>query len=338
MSAKAKICVYDATDNDKHDFAALAKEHTVCFHEDHLTPETADASAEVVSLFVSSKLDADTLAKMPKLKHIACRSTGYNNIDMAAAKKRKIVVTNVPTYGEHTVAEYAFTLLLALSRKLIPTIEQVRAGDINANTIHGHDLFGKRLGVVGCGRIGRNVAKLGKAFGMDVVGFDPFPDEAAAAELGYKYINFDELLKTSDVISLHSPYTKENHHLMDQAAFAKLKRGALLINTARGELVDTMALVEALQTGHLAGAAIDVIEDEKLLDLDDEELILRRGHVPRASLEHAVAIDVLSKMFNVIITTHNAYNTVEAIARINQTTVDNIKAFIAQKPQNVVET
>lgn len=335
--AKTTICIYDATDNDKHDFKHLDKDHELCFHEEHLAEDNAHSIAEIVSLFVSSKLDAQTLKKMPKLKLIAARSTGVNNIDMAAAKKQKIAVVNVPTYGEHTVAEYAFTLLLALSRKLIDTIEQVRAGDINSNTIHGHDLYGKRLGVVGCGRIGRNVAKLGKAFGMEVVGFDPFPDEAAAKEIGYEYVKFDELLKTSDVISLHSPYTKENHHLMGAPDFAKTKRGVLLINTARGELVDTMALVEALQSGQVGGAAIDVIEDEKLLDVDEEELILRRDHVPRASLEHAVAIDVLSKMFNVIITSHNAYNTVEAIARINKTTADNIEAFLGGKPQNQVE-
>lgn len=333
----AKICLYDVTDEDKQAFKDLGKKHEFCIHDEHLTPDTADAGAEVVSVFINSKVDSAVLQKMPDLKLIACRSTGFNNIDLKAAKTHKVEVANVPTYGEHTVAEYAFTLLLALSRKLLETIEQVNKGDVNANTIHGHDLYGKRLGVMGCGRIGKNVMRLGKAFGMEVVGFDPFPDKAAAKEIGFKYIDKDELIKTCDVISLHAPLTKENMHLMGKEEFAKAKRGVFLINTARGELVDTLALVEALQSGQVAGAALDVLEDEKLIDIDEEELILRRGHVTKASLEHAVAIDVLGKMFNVIITTHNAYNTVEAIMRINQTSIENIEAFLAGKPQNLVK-
>ena len=333
----AVIGVYDATDQDKYVFRELGKTHDVRLHTDKLTADTADRDTEILSVFTVSKVDAAIFKQMPKLKLIACRSTGFNNIDAAAAKKHKVVVVNVPTYGEHTVAEYTFTLMLALSRKLLQTVEQVRRGDIDATTTHGMDLYSKTLGVVGCGRIGRNVACLGKAFGMKVIGFDPFPDEAAAKEIGYHYVPFDELVASSHVISLHSPYTKDNHHLINARTLAKTKRGALLINTARGELVDTIALTEALQTGQLAGAALDVLEDEKLLDVDEEELILRASSVPRASLENAVAIDVLSKMFNVIITSHNAYNTVEAIRRINQTTVTNIEAFLAGKPQNQVK-
>ncbi len=323
--------------DEKHAFAELAKSHEICFHAGHLTEEDADPTADVVSVFINSKVTSGVIDKIKNTKLIAIRATGFNNIDLAAAKKHDIVVSTVPAYGEHTVAEYAFALLLSLTRKLQLTVEQVRRGDVNANIIHGHDLNGRTMGVVGCGRIGKNVAKLAKAFGMKVVGFDPFPDEAEAKRVGFEYVSLDELIKTADVISLHAPMTKENFHLLGAEELAKTKRGVYIINTARGELLDTLALVEALQSGQVAGAGLDVLEDETLIDIDEEELILRRNHVKRASLEHAVAIDILSKMFNVIITTHNAYNTVEALNRINTSTIANIEGFFAGKPQNVVK-
>lgn len=334
----SKITMYDVTEQDRQDLLKLENSNELKLIEGRLNEENIEPETEVLSVFVSSPVPKKIMEKMPKLKIIATRSTGFNHIDMDYVEKNNIIVSTVPTYGEHTVAEYTFALLLALTRKLLDATEQVEHGELNANTVHGTDLHGKTLGVVGCGRIGRNVARLGKAFGMSVVGFDPFPNEEEAKKIGMEYKSLDELLKVSDVVSLHAPCTAENKHLMNEAAFEKMKRGSYLVNTARGELVDTMALISALQYGHVAGAAIDVVEDEKLMDLDEEELILRKGRIPRASLEHAVAIDVLQKMFNVIITGHNAFNTVEAIQRINQTTVENIEAYISGKPQNEAKT
>lgn len=334
----AKIVIYNATEQDREDFAKLTHDHEVVFVDDSIDVHNVDKDAEIISVFVSSQVNKVALRAMPNLKFIACRSTGFNNIDIKETQKAKVVVANVPTYGEHTVAEYTFALLLALSRKLVDAIEQARSGEVNANLVHGSDLNGKTLGVIGCGKIGRNVATLGKAFGMDVIASDPYPDEKTAKEIGFTYKSLAELLQTADVVSLHSPLTKDNKHIIDAGSLSKMKRGSLLINTARGELVDTLALVEALQSGQLAGAAIDVIEDEAVIDIDEEELLLRKGRVPRRSLENAVAIDILGKMMhNVIITSHNAYNTVEALQRINNTTIENILAYLGGRPINQVK-
>lgn len=334
----AVICIYNATELDREDFAKLSHDHEVSFFEDSIGTNNINKNAEIISVFVSSKVNKAVLRAMPKLKFIACRSTGYNNIDIVEASKNKIVVSNVPTYGEHTVAEYTFALLLALTRKLVDGIEQARSGEVNANIVHGRDLNGKTLGIIGCGKIGKNVVVLGKAFGMNVVASDPYPDEKAAKEIGFEYVSVDELLKSSDIVTLHSPLTKDNKHMINAESLSKMKRGSLLVNTARGELVDTLELVEALQSGHLAGAAVDVLEDEALIDVDEEELLLRKGRAPRRSLENAVAIDILGKMMhNVIITSHNAYNTVEALRRINNMTIENILAYLGGKPTNQVK-
>lgn len=333
----ANIAVYDATEEDRLALAGLQDSNEVTFFDESLSESNLVKQAEVISVFVSSSVDKSLLAAMPNLKLIATRSTGYNHIDREAAKSAGVTIAAVPTYGEHTVAEYTFTLLLALTRKLFDAAEQVDQGELNANTVHGTDLFGKTIGVIGLGKIGRNVATIAKAFGMKVLAFDVHVDEKTAKEIGLEYKTLDELAKQSDVISLHVPVTSANQHMIDKDFLGKMKRGAYLINTARGELVDTMALVDALQSGQLAGAAIDVVEDERLMDLDEEELILRKGRIPRASLEHMVAIDILQKMFNVIITGHNAYNTVEAIERINSTTLENIEKFLDGKPQNEVK-
>lgn len=332
----AKIVFYDVTDQDKQDLTNLPKEHEVVVHSERLSAENVDPDTEVLSVFVCSPVPKELIEKMPKLKLIATRSTGFNHIDMAAAKKHKVTVATVPTYGEHTVAEYAIALLLALTRKLFDAAGQVDAGELNANIVHGTDLYGKTMGIVGFGRIGQNVGRLAKAFGMDVLVYDVRKNDDLAKEIGVTYMPLKDVLAKADVVSLHAPLTKDTKHIIDKETLGLMKRGSYLINTARGELVDTMALVDALQSGQLAGAAIDVIEDEKLMDMDEEELLLRKDRVPRVSLEHMVAIDILQKMYNVIITGHNAYNTVEAIGRINQTTVENITAYLKGKPQNEV--
>ncbi len=333
----AKICIYHASDQDKEDFAALSKDNEVKFFDGPLSAENYEPDAEIISVFVGCKVDETAIKAMPKLKFVACRSTGYNNVDLVKTSKKNISVSNVPTYGEHTVAEYTIALMLALSRKLMEAINQARVGEINANLVHGHDLHGKTLGIIGLGRIGKNVATLGKAFGMKVIGFDPVPDDEFAEDTGMRFAPLDELLKSSDVVSLHAPFTGRNKHLIDKDQLSLMKRGSLLINTSRGELLDTLALVDALQSGHLGGAAIDVIEDESLIEVEEEELLLRKGRAPKKTLENAIAIDVLGKMMhNVIITSHNAYNTLEALQRINKTTTENIRAYLSGKPQNVV--
>ncbi|MCU0667004.1 MAG: 2,3-bisphosphoglycerate-dependent phosphoglycerate mutase [Patescibacteria group bacterium] len=264
--------------------------------------------------------------KMPNLKLIACRSTGFNNVDFEATKDKGITVVNVPTYGENTVAEYAFTMLLALMRKL-PDVLQAENEQFTPQELTGHDLQGKVFGVIGTGHIGQKALKIAKGFSMETIAFDSFAKAELAQEYGFSYVDLDELLSKSDIISLHVPYLPSTHHIINADNLKKMKNGAILINTARGELVDTKALIEELNNGHLGGAAIDVVEGESLLNHNEEIAILRSETLPEEVLSHSVEISVLKKMPNVIISPHNAFNTVEAINRINDTTATNIINF-----------
>lgn len=331
----AVIVVYDSSGRDDSSFLDLLADHDVRMVEDQLRVETVDEDAEVIAVFVSSQVTDDLLKEMPKLKLIACRSTGYNNIDLNSAKRRGITVCNVPTYGEHTVAEYAFTLLLALTRKLPQVIENTEDGD-ELGEVCGTDLFGKTLGVVGTGKIGRQVARIGNGFGMKVVAYDINSNPDQAKEYCYQEVGLDELLESSDVVSLHVPYVKENHHLLNESRLHMMKEGSLLVNTARGELVDSTALIKALQNGPLAGAGLDVLEGEQLLDREEELVLLRSGTLDNQTLKHSLEISILQHLPNVVLTNHNAYNSKEAIGRINSQTADNILSYLKGEPKNTI--
>jgi D-lactate dehydrogenase len=334
----ALIYFYDATELDKQQLTAALKEtdHHWEYVDDKIEPGNCNADAEVISVFVTSSVTRDIIAAMPKLRVIACRSTGFNNIDLEAAKERDITVLNVPTYGEATVAEYAFMLLLALTRKL-PAVLDAEEKRFAPQELNGHDLQGKVFGVIGTGHIGQKTLKIANGFSMKTLGFDVNPDKELEAEFHFSYVELDELLKQSDVVSLHVPYLPATHHLMNHERLSKMKPGAILVNTARGELVDTRALIESLDKGHLGGAAIDVVEGEALLNYQEETALLRSDALAEDVLRHSVEISVLKKMPNVIISPHNAYNTVEAIERINNTTAKNIIDYwYGQVPNKVV--
>lgn len=329
----AVIQVFDATDAEREAFAQLEKTHEVAYEDSPVSQDAVDAEAEVLSVFVSSTVDAATIHAMPKLKLIACRSTGYNNIDMEAAKKRGIHVVNVPTYGEHTVAEFTIGLTITLLRQIITDASQMLSDPDAKKRTHGTDLNGKSLGIIGLGRIGRNVATLAQAFGMSVLAYDPFCKDAPE---WVELVSLNKLAKCADVVSLHAPLTDDSQHLLSAELLEQMKDGVYIINTARGELIDTAALVTALKSGKVAGAALDVLEDEKLIGFHEEQLLLKRGHYARELMEHAIANSILMRMPNVILTNHNAYNTVEAIGRINQTTLDNIKHYLVGDVTNEV--
>jgi D-lactate dehydrogenase len=328
--------MYDVSSEEKKDFKALEDIGKVTYYEGPISMETIDKDAEVIAMFVSSSVTAEMIHAMPKLKSIACRSTGYNNVDLEAAKKRKIVVTNVPTYGEHTVAEFTMALMLSLTRKVINAASQYSRHDISHQALHGTDVHGKTLGVIGAGKIGRNVIKAAKAFGLKVVAHDPFLTPEMEAEIDVTAVELHDLLAQSDIITLHTPLTKDNYHLIDSKKIEKMKDGVYIVNTARGELIDTESLVLGLKSGKIAGAALDVLEDEKLVDIDEEELLLKKNTTTKETLEHVIANTILMHMPNVILTGHNAYNTTEAIQRINLTCVDNIQKYLQKIPQNVV--
>jgi D-lactate dehydrogenase len=291
---------------------------------------------DIISNFVSSPLPKEVIGQSPKLKLVATRSTGYDHIDLKACQGRGVLVSNVPTYGENTVAEFAFALLLALSRKMFPAIKQVKEQGLFATAeLQGFDLQNKTLGVVGTGHIGTYVVKIAKGFGMNVIGYDPFPKQELAEQYQFTYASLEDLLKQSDVVTLHVPYMPATHHLINKDNIKLCKKGSVLINTARGGLVETAALVGALKTGQLAGAGLDVLEEEGFVKEEIEMLV--SGHPNEEQIKTALADHELMYMDNVVITPHNAFNTQEAVKRILDTTVENIKAFAGGKPANLVK-
>ena len=302
---------------------------------EHLGAETAarGADAEVVSVFIHSRLNAETLARLPALRMVAARSTGFDHIDLVTTGTRGIAVANVPTYGENTVAEHAFALILALARNLHRAHIRTSAGNFSLEGLRGFDLLGKRLGIVGAGSIGLHLARMAKGFGMEVVVSDIRQNRLLADVLGFRYVDLNELLATSDVISLHLPYSPAVHHLIDRERLATVKRGALLINTARGGLVDTEALLWALDQGIIGGAGLDVFEGEDVID--NEEALLARPDAEHA-LRQAMRVYLLGRRENVVLTPHSGFNSHEAVQRILDTTVENINAYQKGKLQNIV--
>lgn len=309
--------------------------HNISFQDTTAQNATPDSTADVLSVFVNSRVEAKTLEKFPSLRLVVTRSTGFDHIDLAACAKKNITVCNVPTYGERTVAEYAFALLLTLSRKMYWSIQRVREeGRFHTEGLKGFDLAEKTLGVIGTGRIGCHVIKIANGFDMKVVAYDPYPRSDLEKTCDMEYVSLDDLLARSDVITLHAPYMPATHHLLNQENMKRIKPGALLVNTARGALVETIGLVEALKEGRLSGAALDVLEEEGFVG---EEWKLLRGDSPISDkMETVLADHQLMAFPNVIITPHNAFNTQEALERILEVTLQNIEAYGADKAKNIV--
>ena len=291
--------------------------------------------AEALSVFVSHPVSKEILEKMPNLKLIATRSTGFDHIDVTAAKEKSIQVVYVPSYGENTVAEFAFALLLALSRKIPEAHEQVtKTGSFDQSKLGGFDLKDKIIGIVGTGRIGTHAIKMAKGFDMKVVACDPFPKQNLDKELGFQYVGFEELLGLSDVISLHASLSDNTHHMINEESIKHIKSGAVLINTARGGLVQTPALVKALEEGILSAAGLDVLEEEG--DMVDETNLFDNPHPKLEELKNVLANHYLINHPRVIVTPHIAFNTKEAVKRILDTTIENIKSFASGEIKNKI--
>ncbi len=288
---------------------------------------------QILSTFIHSDCSGEQLQRFPQLRLIATRSTGFDHIDLDYCREHHIVVSNVPTYGENTVAEHAFALILTLTRKIHRTYERTVRGDFSLEGLRGRDLEGKTFGCVGTGRIGQNALRIARGFNMRALAFDVRPNPAAAARIGFEYVELDALLRQSYVVSLHAPYNKSTHHMIDADALNKMPQGAILINTARGGLVDPQALLESLRSGHLGGAGLDVLEGE--VAVHEEAEILSQAY-DTDTLRAVVRNHALLRMPNVIITPHVGFNSEEAVRRILSTTMDNIHAFLAGRPQNVV--
>lgn len=288
---------------------------------------------DVLSIFIYSKITPKIIKKMPNLKMITTRSTGFDHVDLTACEN-KIIVSNVPTYGSNTVAEHTFALILALSRKIVESADKTRINDFSGVNLRGFDLSGKTIGIIGTGHIGSHVARIAFGFGMKILAFDGHKNDNLIKSFGVKYLELDELLNQSDIISLHVPENPGTYHLINKEKFAKIKKGAYIINTARGGLIDTHALLEALEDDTIAGAGLDVLEEE--CHIKEERQILAK-EFPKKCLVLNIANNILLRHPNVVVTPHNAFNSVEALQRILDTTVENITAFQNGKPINIVK-
>lgn len=333
-----RIAIFETEPREAADFSALRAGHDLSLTERTLQSGNAAeyADAEIVSVFIYSKLDSKTLEQLPQLKLIATRSTGYDHIDTAWCAEHGITVCNVPIYGENTVAEHVFALLLAISHRLREAMERARSGRFSPQGLEGFDLQGKTLGVIGTGSIGQHVIRIAKGFAMEVVAFDLKPDAAAAGDLDFRYVSMEELLAVADIVTLHVPALPQTENMIDAAAFARMKPGAVLINTARGSIVDPRALIEALTSGKLSAAGLDVLPDEP--SIREEAELISSIYEKKRDIRDLVASHVLLNMPNVVVTPHSAFNSREAIGRIGVTTVSNIVSFLGGEPVNVVAT
>lgn len=296
------------------------------FQRAHLDVHTAPLAAgfEVVCPFVNDCLDADVLAVLAAggTRLIALRSAGFNHVDLAAAQRLGLTVARVPAYSPHAVAEHAVGMILALNRRLHRACNRTREGDFSLDGLLGFDLAGKTVGVVGTGQIGQVFARIMAGFGCQLLAFDPFPQAA----LGVTYVPLPALLAQSDIVSLHCPLNADTHHLIDAGSLASMKMGAMLINTSRGGLIDSPALIDALKSGQLGHLGLDVYEEEADLFFEDRSADVLQD-------------DVLARLLtfpNVIVTAHQAFFTREALAGIADTTLANAAAWAAGAPANVV--
>src|SRR6266540_3994029 len=285
-------------------------------------PDGLGPGVRVLSVFVGSRVGDELLAACPDLELVATRSTGFDHVDLAACRARGVAVANVPTYGENTVAEHTFALILALSRNVHKAWVRTQRGDFSLAGLQGFDLRDRTLGLVGTGHIG-----------MEVVAADPQPQPLLAEVIGFRYLELGELVARADIVSLHAPYTPATHHLVDRALLARFKRGALLINTARGGLVDTEALLWALDEGILGGAGLDVLEGEELLTEDRRMLASKHDE---SALRRLVENQLLAGREDVVVTPHIGFDSAEAVQRILDVTAGNVAAYLAGRPQNLV--
>ncbi|MFO0754017.1 MAG: hydroxyacid dehydrogenase [Thermodesulfovibrionales bacterium] len=330
-----RIAFFEIREWEKKYLRKKLRSHTLDFFAGPLdngsVPKGKDA--EILSVFIYSKVNAAVLRAMSRLKLVATRSTGFDHIDMQECRRRSITVATVPFYGENTVAEHTFALILALSRNIHKAYVKSLRYDFSIEGLKGFDLKGRTLGVVGAGGIGLNVIRIAKGFAMDVLVYDTHPNKVISEALGFCYGSFEEVLGRSDIITLHVPYNKNTHHLINKGNIHAIKKGAILINTARGSVVETEALLEALDKKILAGAGLDVLEGEELIK-EEKQLLYDTGKLE--SLGKIVKDHILLSRDNVVFTPHIAFYSQEALERILETTVHNILAFLAGTPQNVI--
>ncbi len=319
-----RIATFSAKPHDRHHLTAAneaaGSPHELTFFESRLRAESVGLAEghDAVCVFVNDEVPAPVVQALAAagVRLVATRSAGFNHIDLTAAASVGVTVARVPAYSPYAVAEHAVALLLALNRKLHRAYARVRDQNFSLTGLEGFDVHGKTLGIVGTGTIGTVFARLMRGFHCEVLAHDPYPNEEIPRLRG-TYVDLDELIERSQVVSLHCPLTPDTHHLFDEDAFARMPRGALLVNTSRGGLVDAAAAVEALKSGQLGGLAIDVYEEEADLFFEDRS-------------EEVLTDDVFARLLsfpNVLVTAHQAFFTTEALENIAATTIGNATAF-----------
>lgn len=321
-----KVAIFSAKKYDREFLrAANDSSHEIHFFEPHLNEETVGLAAgfEAVCVFVNDQVNTAVIAKLRSLgvQLIALRCAGYNNVDLPAATKHGIIVVRVPAYSPYAVAEHTIALMLALNRKMHRAYNRVREGNFALDGLVGFDMHGKTVGVIGTGQIGTVVAQILTGFHCPTLAFDPFPN-ATCQSLGVRYIELNELFAQSDIITLHCPLTPENKYMISDAALAKMKNGVMLINTSRGALLDTVAIINGLKSGKIDYLGLDVYEEEEGIFFED-----RSGLI--------LSDDVFARLLtfpNVLITGHQAFFTREALLNIAATTIDNITKFENNQP------
>jgi len=321
-----RIAFFDAKSYDIESFNAVNKDYNfdIRYYQERLSISTVPLAkgADVVCIFVNAECDAQVIDELINngVKLIALRCAGFNNVDLKAAEGR-IRVTRVPAYSPHAVAEYAVSLMLSLNRKIYRAVNRTRDGNFTLNGLLGFDMYGKTAGVIGMGRIAKELIKILHGFGMNVMAYDLYPDHEFAKQYDVKVVSLDELYANSDIISLHCPLTPDTKFLINQDSIAKMKKGVMIINTGRGKLINTEDLIEGLRSKQVGSAGLDVYAEEREYFYEDKS-------------DKMIDDDVLARLLmvpNVVLTSHQAFFTAEALHNIAVSTLDSVKEFAEGK-------
>jgi len=323
-----KVILFGTQPYDRDSFEQLRDAYgfDICYHRSHLNIHNVALAqgADAVCIFVNDTADAETVRALSAqgVKLLALRCAGFNNVDLREAARCGMPVVRVPAYSPHAVAEHAVALLLALNRKIHRAYWRTRDGNFSLHGLLGFDLYGKTAGIVGTGRIARELIRILKGFGMEVLAYDLYPDLEYAAAAGITYVSLDELYHRSDVISLHCPLTDATRYMIGDVAISQMKPGVVLINTGRGQLIHTEALIDGLKEKRIGAAGLDVYEEEAAYFYEDTS-------------DRILDDDVLARLLsfnNVIVTSHQGFFTREALANIAHTTMENLRAFFEGRP------
>ncbi len=327
-----KISFFEIKDWEEKVFKEKLKGHKLSFYKEALDEKSVEKAkdSDIVSVFVYSKANKEVLSKIKNLKLITTRSTGFDHIDLEYCRNNKITACNVPVYAEHSVAEHAFALLLAISRNIAKSYVRIHKNNFSIEGLEGFDLNEKTIGILGTGHIGMHVIRMSKGFGMKVIAFSRKKDKKLEKKEGFDYVSLNELLKKSDIISIHLPLTNETRHLINKETISKMKRGVVIINTARGEIIDIKAMHEGIDKGIIAAVGLDVLEGEN---------IIRKGNHQKLDPKSFRLLAEDHKILDnekVIFTPHIAFFSKESSHNLIMGTIDNIRSFLNGKVKNNV--